>query len=68
MTRTGQNTKNALIWSTIRLSTQRGTGEATIRAIASGVTEAAVYRHYPSKEDLCRKAYAKIVEQMAREK
>ena len=32
-----------------------------------GVTEAAVYRHYRSKEELIWQAYKRIVEEMIRE-
>jgi len=65
-----KNKKDELIAATVRLVANGGTGAATIRAIAreAGVTDAAVYRHYRSKEDLCRRAYARIVEEMIREK
>jgi len=65
-----KNRKDELIAATVRLVANGGTGAATIRAIAheAGVTDAAVYRHYRSKEDLYRRAYARIAEQMIREK
>jgi len=49
---------------------QGGPEAATIRAIAKdmGVNEAALYRHYKSKEQILWDAYARIVEDMAREK
>jgi AcrR family transcriptional regulator len=62
--------REELIAATVRLVANGGTEAATIRAIAreAGVTDAAVYRHYRSKEDLCGHAYSRIVEGMIREK
>lgn len=62
--------KEELLAATVRLVANGGAGAATIRAIAreAGVTDAAVYRHYESKEDLCCRAYNRIVEEMVREK
>ena len=61
-----RNRKDELISATVRVVAARGAAAATIRAIAreAGVTDAAVYRHYDSKEDLCRRAYDRIVEEM----
>ena len=54
----------------VRLVAERGSVATTIRAIASeaGVTDAAVYRHFHSKQELCWSAYAGIMEEMVREK
>jgi AcrR family transcriptional regulator len=62
--------REELLAATVRLVANGGTEAATIRAIAreAGVTDAAVYRHYRSKEDLCGHAYSRIVEGMIREK
>lgn len=48
----------------------RGAGAATIRAIARevGVTDAAIYRHYRSKDELYWSAYTQITQEMVQEK
>jgi len=45
-------------------------GAATIRAIAdlAGVTEGAIYRHFPNKESLIRSIYQRIVLEMVNAK
>ena len=55
---------------TVRLIARGGPEAATIRAISNdmGVNEAALYRHYKSKEEILWDAYARIVEDMARQK
>ena len=62
--------KEELLDATVRLVANSGAEAATIRAIAreAGVTDAAVYRHYESKDDLCWRAYNRIVEALAAEK
>ena len=62
-----KNKREALVESAIRLVAQKGTKAASVRQIAeaAGVTEAAVYRHFTSKEDLFFQVYCQIVEDMA---
>ncbi len=50
----------------VKLVARRGLRGATVRSIAqaAGVTDAALYRHYRSKDELCRAAYAQIVTEM----
>ena len=64
------NRKDALLAAAVRLGAEGGEAATTIRAIAreAGVTDAAVYRHYRSKDDLLWRAYERIVEEMIREK
>lgn len=54
----------------VRLAAGRGVGGTTMRAIARevGVTEAALYRHYTSKEALYAQTYAQVVAQMTEDK
>jgi AcrR family transcriptional regulator len=65
-----QNTKERLIQATMRLVAEGGAHAATVRAIARavGVTEGAVYRHFPSKEQLYAHAYERVVDDMYAEK
>lgn len=65
-----RSTKEAILQAAVRLVARNGTGAATMRAVARevGVTEAALYRHYASKEDLWIRAYTRIVGEMADEK
>jgi AcrR family transcriptional regulator len=62
-----KNKREALVESAIRLVAQKGTKAASVRQIAeaAGVTEAAVYRHFSSKEDLFFQVYCQIVKDMA---
>lgn len=62
--------KQALIDATLRLVAEKGVKGASIRSItrAAGVTEAAIYRHYPSKADLCLQIYTEIVSDMIQSK
>lgn len=64
------NRKEEFLAAAIRLGARGGPTAITIRAIAHevGVTDAAVYRHYRSKEELLCQAYALIVDQMIAEK
>ncbi len=64
------NRKEALLAAAVRLGAEGGQAATTIRAIArgAGVTDAAVYRHYRSKDDLLWRAYERSVEEMIREK
>lgn len=70
MGRRAKLTRKAISDSAIRLVVQQGARRATIRAISAGmaVNEAALYRHYKSKDDILASAYAGVVEEMAREK
>ena len=65
-----KNKKQELLDATVRLVANGGTEAATVRAIAreAGVTDAAVYRHYQNKDELCWRAYNRIVEEMTRDK
>ena len=56
--------------SAVRLVVHEGAPKATIKAISAGISvnEAALYRHYKSKEEILASAYVGIVEEMAREK
>ncbi len=70
MGRRARITRKSISDSAIRLVVQEGAPKATMRAISSdmAVNEAALYRHYKSKEELLASAYVAIVEEMAREK
>ncbi len=65
-----KNTQENLLNSAIRVVAEGGAGAARTRAIAraAGVTEAAIYKHYPSKDALLRAAYHRVVDQMVAEK
>ena len=65
-----KNTKHALMSATIRLAAKGGMEAAKVRAITreAGVTEAALYRHYRSKDELCWHAYRGVVEEMIQDK
>jgi len=65
-----KNTQENLLNSAIRIVAEGGAGAARTRAIAraAGVTEAAIYKHYPSKDALLRAAYRRVVDQMVAEK
>ena len=65
--RTRKNKREALVGAAIRLVAQKGTKAASVRQIAeaAGVSEAAVYRHFSSKEDLFFQVYCQIVDDMA---
>jgi AcrR family transcriptional regulator len=54
----------------VRLVAQNGVKGTTVRSIAreAGVTEAALYRHYASKAELCLDVYTRIVAEMIRAK
>ena len=54
----------------VRLIARQGVKAATVRSIAraAGVTEAAVYRHYASKEELYLEAYKLLVAEMMQAK
>jgi AcrR family transcriptional regulator len=56
--------------SAVRLVVQEGAPRATIKAISAGISvnEAALYRHYKSKDEILASAYVGIVDEMAREK
>ncbi len=59
--------KEEIIAATIQLVAHKGVQAATIRQITTeaGVTEAALYRHFSSKDDLCQQVYERIVAEMA---
>ena len=56
--------------SAIRLVVEGGARNATIKAISAqmDVNEAALYRHFKSKEEMLSSAYVAIVEEMAQQK
>ncbi len=64
------NTKQELISAAVRLGARGGPAAITIGAIARqvGITEAAVYRHFRSKDALLCHAYALIIDEMIAEK
>jgi len=65
-----KNTKQDLVDATIRLVSTGGMASASVRSITreAGITERALYRHYPSKEALWCEVYTRIVEAMAADK
>lgn len=65
-----RNRKHDLLDAAVKLMAAGGPEAATVRAIArsAGVTEAGIYRHYASKDELYWQAYKRIVEAMIREK
>ncbi|MHC4945801.1 MAG: TetR/AcrR family transcriptional regulator [Planctomycetota bacterium] len=68
--RNRKNRKEEIISAALSLVAKKGLGSATIRAIASlaGVTEGAIYRHFPNKESLIRSIYQRIVLEMVNAK
>ncbi len=54
----------------MQLVVQHGARNATVRAIsaAMAVNEAALYRHYRSKEEILASAYVRVVEEMLADK
>jgi AcrR family transcriptional regulator len=58
--------KGELMEAAVRLIAGKGLKAATVRSIAreAGVTEAALYRHYASKEDLYVDVYTRLVTEM----
>jgi len=65
-----RNTREDLLDGAIRVVAEGGPGAARMRAIAraAGVTEAAIYKHYPSKDALLGAAYRRVVDRMVAEK
>ncbi len=65
-----KDTKQELVNATIRLVSSGGMASASVRSITreAGITEGALYRHYPSKEALWCEVYTRIVEAMAADK
>jgi len=59
--------RDEIIAATIQVVAHKGVKAATVRQITTeaGVTEAALYRHFSSKEDLCQQVYEHVVAQMA---
>jgi AcrR family transcriptional regulator len=64
------NRKDEITSAALTLVAKKGLGAATIRAIAglAGVTEGAIYRHFPNKESLIRSIYQRIVLEMVNAK
>jgi AcrR family transcriptional regulator len=62
--------KGSIQAAAVRLAAGRGVKGTTMRAIARevGVTEAALYRHYTSKEALYTQTYAQVIAQMTEDK
>ncbi|WP_428386468.1 TetR/AcrR family transcriptional regulator [Mucisphaera sp.] len=54
----------------LKIARTEGMRGASVRSITreAGVTEAALYRHFKSKDDLWREIYTRIVQEMIREK
>jgi AcrR family transcriptional regulator len=67
---TRKNSRARLIEAAVGLIARRGLKAASVRAIASaaGLTEAAVYRHFASKEQLYVDAYTLLITDMIRAK
>lgn len=65
--RDGSATKTLIEDTALHLFVERGITETTIRDISSaaGISEGAMYRHYPSKEDLAWGLFSKNIEAMA---
>jgi AcrR family transcriptional regulator len=70
MSTTRKNKKQDLVDAAVRLVAREGIQAATVRSItrAAGVTEGALYRHFPSKAELYRDVYTQIVAEMIRAK
>jgi AcrR family transcriptional regulator len=70
MGRRAKISPNAITDSAIRLVVREGARHATVKAISAHmeVNEAALYRHYRSKDEILSSAYVRIVEEMAAEK
>lgn len=64
------NKKEKIISAAIAVVANHGPEGASIRAIASlaGVSEGAIYKHFPSKEGLIQFIYQRIVEEMVQTK
>ena len=63
-------TRDTITVSAIRLVVEGGTRNATIEAISAqmDVNEAALYRHFKSKDEILSSAYVAIVDEMAQQK
>lgn len=68
--RPGLSTKDRLIGAAIDLTSEGQDRNISIRAIArkAGVTEGAIYRHFPGKDDLLQESYERIAAKLIREK
>jgi AcrR family transcriptional regulator len=62
--------RDTITASAIRLVVEGGARNATIKAISAqmDVNEAALYRHFKSKEEILSSAYVAIVDEMAQQK
>lgn len=69
-TKKRKNRKEQIISAALSLVAQEGLGAASVRAIAqrAGVTEGALYRHFPNKDELIRSIYGRIVLEMVQAK
>ena len=65
-----RTTRENLVDAAVRLAAQNGVDATSVRTIAreAGVTEAMLYRHFKSKDELWRDVYTRIVEEMVRDK
>lgn len=70
MGRHAKISRETITASAIRLVVEGGTRNATIKAISAqmDVNEAALYRHFKSKEEILSSAYVAIVDEMAQQK
>ena len=70
MGRRAKISRDTITASAIRLVVEGGTRNTTIKAIAAqmDVNEAALYRHFKSKEEILSSAYVAIVDEMAQQK
>jgi AcrR family transcriptional regulator len=70
MGRHAKISRETITASAIRLVVEGGARNATIKAISAqmDVNEAALYRHFKSKEEILSSAYVAIIDEMARQK
>ena len=70
MGRRAKISRDTITASAIRLVVEGGARNTTIKAISArmNVNEAALYRHFKSKEEILSSAYVEIVDEMANQK
>lgn len=70
MGRHARISRDSIIAAAIRLAVEGGARNATIKAISAqmDVNEAALYRHFKSKDEILSSAYVAIVDDMAQQK
>lgn len=70
MGRHARISRDSIIAAAIRLAVEGGARNATIKAISAqmDVNEAALYRHFKSKDEILSSAYVAIIDDMAQQK